>query len=78
MNNGMMMALIQAARGGQDPMQVLTRMAGNNPQMQQALQMIQGKSPEQLRQIAQNMASQRGVNMNDILTQMGLGGPVQM
>ena len=75
--NNMLMAIIQAARGGQDPMQTIAGMAGNNPQMQQALQMIQGKSPEQLRQIAENMAAQRGVSMNDIVNQLGLGGQVK-
>ena len=44
MNNPLMM-LVQTMRGGGDPMQLLQKMAGQNPQVAQALKMIQGKNP---------------------------------
>lgn len=73
MNNPMMM-IMNAARMGQDPMQAIQALAGSNPMMAQGLRMIQGKSPEQLKQMAQNMAQQRGLNAEDMARQI-MGGP---
>ena len=70
--NNPIMALIQAARGGGDPMQVIGQMAGGNPVMQMGMQMMRGKNPQQLRQMAENMARQRGVNVEDIINTLGL------
>ena len=61
MNNPLMM-LVQTMRGGGDPMQLLQKMAGQNPQVAQALKMIQGKNPQQLKTMAENMARQLGIN----------------
>nr|DAH81026.1 MAG TPA: SeqA protein N-terminal domain [Caudoviricetes sp.] len=71
MNNPIMM-LIQAAQGGGDPIQILGQMAGNNPMMAQALKMVQGKSPDQLRQMAENMARERGTSAEEILRGLGI------
>ena len=70
--NNPIMALIQAARGGGNPMQVLGQLAGNNPIMSMGMQMVRGKNPQQLRQMAENMARQRGVNVEDIINSLGL------
>ena len=70
--NNPIMALIQAARGGSDPMQVIGQMAGGNPIMQMGMQMMRGKNPQQLRQMAENMARQRGVNVEEIINSLGL------
>ena len=43
----------------------------NNPLMQ----MMHGKSPEQLRQIANNMAAERGTTVEDIARQLGIQVP---
>ena len=51
MNNPLMM-LLQAAQGGGDPIQILSQLAGNDPMMAQALKMVQGKTPDQLRRMA--------------------------
>ena len=47
------MMLVQTMRGGGDPMQLLQKMAGQNPQVAQALKMIQGKNPQQLKKMAE-------------------------
>ena len=49
-----MMAMLQMARNGGNPMQMLQQMAGQNPQAAQAMRLIQGKNPQQLRQTAEN------------------------
>ncbi|MFR5024750.1 MAG: hypothetical protein ACLTC3_00405 [Evtepia gabavorous] len=50
-------------------------MAGQNPQVAQALKMIQGKNPQQLKTMAENMAKERGVSINDIARQLGINNP---
>ena len=70
--NNPVLALVQAMHQGQNPMALMQTMAQQNPQVAQALQMMQGKSPQQLRQMAQNMAQERGVDLNQMLRQMGI------
>ena len=71
MNNPLMM-LLQAAQGGGDPIQILSQLAGNDPMMAQALKMVQGKTPDQLRRMAENMARERGTNPEEILRGLGI------
>lgn len=70
-NNPIMM-LMNIARSGGNPMVAMQQMANNNPQMRQAVQMIQGKSPAELQQMAQNIARERGIDLNEFIRQMGI------
>lgn len=67
-----MMMLIQAARGGGNPMEILSNMSGN-PMIAQGMKLIQGKSPEQLEQLARNMAKERGTTPEQIIEQITQG-----
>lgn len=67
--------LLQATRASSNPMQFLGNMIGSNPKMAQVSKLIQGKSPQQLRQTAENMAKQRGIDLNQLAAQMGLKLP---
>lgn len=58
---------------GMSPMAILNRM--NGPKVNQAKNLIGGKSEEQLRQIAINMAKQRGIDLNSLAKQMGINLP---
>jgi len=64
--------MIQAAMSGASAMQFLQQMAGQNPMVSQAMSLIQGKNTEQLQQIAENMARQRGTTIEEIARQYGL------
>ena len=55
-----MMMLMQAIRSGSNPMALIQQQAGSNPQFQQLQRIVGGKSPQELRQIADNMLRQRG------------------
>lgn len=74
MNNPLtqMISLLQA---GRNPAAVLQLLAQNNPQARQVMQMLNGKSPTQLREIAQNMAAERGTTVEDIARQLGIQIP---
>ena len=67
MNNPMASMLMQAMQGGGNPLQFIQQMAGQNPQAAQVLQMVNGKYPAQLQQIATNMASQFGTTPQEIV-----------
>lgn len=41
----------------------------NNPMFQRAQQMAAGKSPQEIRQIANNLCNQRGIDINDAMVQ---------
>lgn len=75
MLNNPMAAMVSAMRSGGNPMALIQHMAGQNPQMRQFMQMINGKSPAQLRQMAENMAKERGVSLNDVARQLGITIP---
>ena len=64
--------LASLARDGGNAMQMLQRMAAQNPQAAQAINMIKGKTPQQLQQIATNMAKERGTTPQDIARSLGL------
>lgn len=66
------MQLMQTIKSGGNPMATIQQMAQGNPQMQQAMQMIQGKSPEQLQRMAQNMCKERGTTPEAIMQQFGI------
>ena len=70
-NNPMAM-MMQMMRSGGNPNAMLHQMAKQNPQVRQFMQMINGKSPQQLENITRNAARERGVNLDDLMRQFGL------
>ena len=70
--NNPLMQLISMTRQGNNPMQLIQQMAANNPQAAQAMKIMQGKSPEQLKQIATNMAKERGMTIEQVIQQLGI------
>lgn len=70
--NNPMMALLNAARNGGNSMQMMQQMAGNDPRMRQFMQMVNGKNPQQLRQMAENVAKERGTTLQAVAQQMGV------
>lgn len=69
-----LMGLLQNNNGG-NPMQLINQMLGNNPLLQRATQMAQGKTPAQMQQIVRNLAAQRGISpqqINQMIAQFGL------
>lgn len=60
------MQLMGMVQGSQNPMQLMQQMFGGNPLFNRAMQMGQGKSPEQLQQIVRNIAHTKGMSDNDL------------
>lgn len=49
--------------------QMANQMLKNNPLFQRAMQMAHGKSEDELRQIANNLCKQRGINIDEAYKQ---------
>lgn len=65
--NPMIGMLIQAVMSGANPMQFIQQMSQSNPQMSQLMNIVGGKSPSELQQIATNMAKQYGMTPEDVI-----------
>lgn len=74
MNNPMAL-LMQAVRSGGRPEQLIRTMAAQDPQVARVLQLLGNKSPQQQRQIAETMARERGLSVDDIARQLGIQIP---
>lgn len=66
---------VQMAQAGKNPMSMIQKALGGNPQMDQAMRMIQGKNPQELRTTAENMAKERGISLEQLAQGMGLTLP---
>lgn len=44
---------------------IMNQMMKNNPMFQRAMQMAQGKSQNEIEQIAENLCKQRGIKIED-------------
>lgn len=69
------MQLIQMIQGGGNPMQMLTQASQQNPVIGQVLRMTNGKTPGEMRNMAYEMARQKGVDINQVAQSMGLKLP---
>lgn len=67
--------IMQMAQRGVDPNRLAQQLVQQNPAVQQAAQMMRGKSPNQIKQIAYNRAAQMGVDLNQMAQQMGIKLP---
>lgn len=74
MNNPVNMILSQMQRGI-NPTAILQIMSRDNPQVAQVLKITHGKSPDELRQYAQNLAKERGIDLDDFMRSMGISIP---
>ena len=64
--------LLQMFKNTKNPMDMVQQMAGNNPQLQQLLNNLQGKTPKELEQYARNVAQSKGIDLGQFLNQYGI------
>lgn len=67
-----MQMLMSAMQQRLNPMTYIQQQAQHNPAFRQLSSLIQGKNPEQLRTMAENMAKERGTTLQNLAQQMGL------
>ena len=70
-----MQQIMQMLASGGNPGMMMQEIAKTNPLMQRAMEMSQGKSPQELAAIARNLAAQQGIGpeqFNSLMKQFGL------
>ena len=67
-----MRTLMEAARAGKRPQDVLPQLAKSDPVVMQAMQIISGNAPQAVTGIIQNLAAKRGVSIPQLMQRMGL------
>ena len=67
--------ILSQMQKGVNPTALLSIMSRDNPQVAQVLRITQGKSPEELRQYAQNLARDRGIDLEDFVRSLGISVP---
>lgn len=72
MGNNPIIQIINAARNGGDPSGLINQAISNHPQRQQIQQIVGGKSPDQLMQVAENMCRERGTSIDEVLRSFGI------
>lgn len=72
MMNNPIVTLLNVARNGGNPMQLMQQMAMQDPRIAQAQQMMQGKTLQQLRTMAENMARERGTDLQSVARSLGI------
>ena len=69
------MQIIQAVQRGANPNQLMMQLAQSNPAIRMAMQMVNGKTPDQIRNMVQQRAQQMGVDLNQFEKQWGIKLP---
>lgn len=67
-----MQMMMTAMQQRLNPMAYIQQQAQHKPAFRQLSGLIQGKSPEQLRTMAENMAKERGTTLDNVARQLGL------
>lgn len=70
--NNTMQTLMEAARAGKRPQDVLPQLAKQDPAVMQAMQIISGNAPQAVTGIIQNLAAKRGVTIPQLMQKLGL------
>ena len=67
-----MQTLMEAARDGKRPQDVLPQLAKQDPTVMQAMQIIRGNAPQAVTGIIQNLAAKRGITIPALMERLGL------
>lgn len=73
MNNAMQLA--QMLRQGGNRQQIIAQYAQKSPTFQGTMQRINGRTPQQILEMAQQMADQSGVNLQQLAQRLGVRLP---
>lgn len=67
--------MLGALRNAQNPMTLLNQLSGQNPQLKRVMEVMNGKSPQELEEYVRNVAQTQGVDLCQLAQKMGLQLP---
>ena len=70
--NNTLQTLMEAARAGKRPQDVLPQLAKSDPTVAQAMQIISGNTPQAVTGIIQNMAAKQGFTIGNLMARLGI------
>ena len=73
--SNMMQIVTSQLRRGMTPNAILSQMAQQDPRVAQVMQITRGKSNAEMRQYAENLARERGVDLDSFVRSMGITIP---
>ena len=73
--SNMMQIVTSQLRRGMNPNAILSQMAQRDPRVAQVMQITRGKSNAEMRQYAENLARERGVDLDTFVRSMGITIP---
>ena len=59
----------------QNPKMILNQLSVNNPQLKRVMEVLDGKSPQEIKAYVQNVAQTQGVDLTQLAQRMGLQLP---
>lgn len=72
MNPAQMFNMLSKAK---NPMSLLQQLSNQNPQLKRVMEVMNGKSPQELEEYVRNVAQTQGVDLNQLAQKMGLQIP---
>lgn len=75
MQGNPIMQLISAMKNGGNAQQFFQQMAGQNPQAKIVFDMMNAGNTNGLKEMAMNMAKERGISIEDMTKQLGINMP---
>lgn len=73
--NNPIQQIMQLLQAGRNPNAVIETVIQSNPQANQVMQMLRGKSSRQLEQMVRNMCKERGITPEDFARSLGITIP---
>lgn len=67
--------IVRMAKKGVDPDKLAQQLIKQNPAVKRAADLMNGKSNDEIKQMAYNRAAQMGVDLNQMAQQMGIKLP---
>ena len=62
--------LISMIKQNNNPINFMQNILGSNPQFQRVMQMVDGNTPEEMKQVAMNLCEQQGIDFSQAVNQM--------
>lgn len=75
MMNNLMSMITSQIRRGMNPNAILSQMAQRDPRVAKVMEITRGKSNSEMRQYAENLARERGVDLDTFARSMGITIP---
>lgn len=72
MGNNPIMQVVNMLKNSNNPSAMLNQMAGQNPAIKQAMDMVNGKNPSQMGELINNLAQQKGVDVSQLAKSIGM------